>query len=536
MHTILQRCALLALLAASPSAQVFGVFFQDEDAAKGYRKSLVQWGDEQIVACEAWQGLNYDPTTGVISYPPDSIEVLPADPEDPAELPYELEDGRRVPKRRGGTLSIQMADVSRIDLLIPGNSLYGLAHDYAQQRAELDELEEARDDLPRGGAEWNRAHLRLLSRYSALRSWLARSFWTAAVEDVDKEIERQRRRARRDAPEERLERALASVRAVETPEALAQACATITGGELEMGVVESEHLRIVHDLSTLPSETAQELATFAERIIETFRRDHVDPYLSEEFPDHIPDHAFLEFWIGPDRLDWHEAFYVEYYGETWGDNKEERLRVRGSYRRRADAPEFLDYGKREDHELYGVVTHRVGHVLSDLHYNAGVDAMKQDWLEEAVGYAVAFEHLGRNEETCYSFQAESRTRGGARVGGEDPRQLEVLMGERWLFNELALDEGRPIERLLPVPLWEMGDADLAKAWSFYDYLAQEEGVRGQQWLRAACELARSGDAQWVNQLRERGAALFEVEPARAFSHLEERWRAYAEDRQWLDED
>ena len=225
MHTILQRCALLALLAASPSAQVFGVFFQDEDAAKGYRKSLVQWGDEQIVACEAWQGLNYDPTTGVISYPPDSIEVLPADPEDPAELPYELEDGRRVPKRRGGTLSIQMADVSRIDLLIPGNSLYGLAHDYAQQRAELEELEEARDDLPRGGAEWNRAHLRLLSRYSALRSWLARSFWTAAVEDVDKEIERQRRRARRDAPEERLERALASVRAVETPEALAQACA-----------------------------------------------------------------------------------------------------------------------------------------------------------------------------------------------------------------------------------------------------------------------------------------------------------------------
>jgi len=527
---------LVTLAGPASAAQVFGVWFEDDKAARGYRDHLIQWGEDQIVACEGWEGLDFDTSTGMITYHPEVIEVLPADPEDPAELPYELEEGRRVPKRRGGSISIQMADVTRIDILIAGNSLFGLAHDYGQQRAALEVLKEERDDSARGSAEWNRAHLRMLSGFASLRSWMARSLWTAAVEDLDKEIDRERRKARREAPEARMERALESVAELEAPDALVEACASITGGELAMGVVESEHVRIVHDLATLPTESALELLVLAERVIESFRREHVDPHLTEDFVDHIPDHRFLEFWFGPDRLDWHERFYVDYYGQVWGDNLEERLRVRGSYRRRETAPEFLDYGKREDHNLYGVVTHRLGHVLSDLHYNAGVEGMKQDWLEEAVGYSIAFEHLGRNEETCYAFQDQSRTRGGARTGGEDPRQLEVLMGERWLYNELALDEGRPIERLLPLPLWEMEDADLAKAWSFYDYLAEEEGLAGQQWLRLACELARSGDAQWINQLREGGAALFGVEPAQAFSRLEDGWRVYAEESQWLDED
>ena len=159
--------------------------------------------------------------------------------------------------------------------------------------------------------------------------------------------------------------------------------------------------------------------------------------------------------------------------------------------------------------------------------------MKQDWLEEAVGYHIAFEYLGRNDETCHAFQGVDRYAGGV-VGEGTREEVTIQLGERYLFNQLALEEGRRIEQVAPMTLYQMGDADLAKAWSFYDYVIREEGKRGQLWLRSACELARIPDRPFLPAWREASAALLEVGPAEVFRVMDDRWRAFAEEGQRTD--
>ena len=48
---------------------------------------------------------------------------------------------------------------------------------------------------------------------------------------------------------------------IATPDELAQAAKDITHGTVDFGVAESEHVRIVHDLSSVSPEHARELLT-----------------------------------------------------------------------------------------------------------------------------------------------------------------------------------------------------------------------------------------------------------------------------------
>lgn len=532
MRSALCLCALF-LFAAASDAQIFGIWLVDEKAEKKFKKHLTALGEDQVLVCEPWSGISYDPQAGTIGYDPDRNEVFVADPGDPTYVPYEFKDGRPQPRGRKSLLSVQGNYIRRVDVLMANQSLYGLSREYGIRRAEIDELKEARDDQPKGSAAWSHEHMRVLKHLEALRSWLERTVYAESARDLDKELAKERKKARGEASEARLQRALDSIQTVATPRKLLDLSQEITGGKVRFGVAESQHVRITHDLEGVGTERAKELLEFAEKAIDGFRRDFVDPYLDEDYPDHIPDHLFLEFWIGPDRREYHERFYTEYYGAAWGEHKDAALQLRGITRRSATAPEFLDYGKREDHELNGVVAHRVGHVLADLHYNAGELGMKQDWLEEAVGYHIAFEYLGRNDETCHAFQGVDRYAGGV-VGEGTREEVTIQLGERYLFNQLALEEGRRIEQVAPMTLYQMGDADLAKAWSFYDYVIREEGKRGQLWLRSACELARIPDRPFLPAWREASAALLEVGPAEVFRVMDDRWRAFAEEGQRTD--
>ena len=94
-------------------------------------------------------------------------------------------------------------------------------------------------------------------------------------------------------------------------------------------------------------------------------------------------------------------------------------------------------------------------------------------------------------------------------------------------------EKRSIDQIALKTLFELEDADLAKSWSFYDYVCRKEGKAGQEWLRAAGECSRNRQT-FLQKWREAAASILTVSPGEAFRSLEERWRSYASTEQSTD--
>lgn len=522
----------LVYLALAPpaEAQVYGIWFKTPKAEKKFKKHLTPINGKQMLVCEPLQGIVLNRDTGQINYDQDNNTVYIARSDDPTYVPYVIEDGQKQPNGSKSTLRVGGKYIAGVTILMPRQSLLGLSREYKLRRASLDALIAERDAFKKGSRDWMAQQVRVLGSYEKLSSWLSRTTYTVAATKLQKEIAKQRKLGKGEAIEARLERALASIELKDAPPELLEASKQISGGKTEFAMAVSEHVRIIYDRAGVEGDQAEELLHFAETAIDGFRRDFVDPYLAPDFPDHIPDRPFVEFWFGPDDLTQHQKFYTDYYGLKWGGDLDRRLAVRGVTKRRDSAPEYLDYGKREDHDLMGVVAHRIGHVLAALHFNANAKEMKQDWLEEAVGYHVAFEYFGRNDETCYAFKGAGDDYAGRRAPGGNEEHV-LMLGERYMYNQLALEKGRRIDSLAPMNIYSMGDADLAKAWSFFDYIAHEEGETAQRWLRDVCELARSNPAKFIPTWRANSAKLWQLGEGEVFKTIDDRWRTYAESQQ-----
>jgi hypothetical protein len=219
-----------------------------------------------------------------------------------------------------------------------------------------------------------------------------------------------------------------------------------------------------------------ELLAFGEKVIEGFRNQFVDPYLSETFKDRIPEGLFQEFYFGPEDVAFHEKFITEYYGLSWGDdkNRQRRLDSLGNAFLRTSDPRLISVWRLPGVEdLRGIVAHTLGHALADYHFNGGPARMDQPWIEEGLGYYLSFEFLGRNTNTCSEFRESLYGKSEADEGVK-----EVVVGYRDIMTKVALDEGQRIDRVMLKNLADMENPDLAKAWSFVEYLARTGGRRG----------------------------------------------------------
>src|SRR6185295_7102893 len=89
------------------------------------------------------------------------------------------------------------------------------------------------------------------------------------------------------------------------------------------------------------------------------------------------------------------------------------------------------------------------------------------------------------------------------------KQVEhaILLGETELYTRVALEGGSSSDTLLRKPLSQMGDADLAKAWSFFEYVGKEEGKKGQLWIRGLCDIFSQAGPSLV-QFRAKSEELF----------------------------
>jgi len=507
---------------ASASAQVYAVHFKDPKTAKKYPTACVTLQDGSVVLVgEAKDGITLNGRT--INYRGEKgvNELWAVNTGDPMAVPYKLVGESYEPaKVRNGVAAFLGSAVEKIEIYLDRKSLHGLASEYGLRRNAFEAAQKARDAYKAGTPEWSAAHARLLGEMERLHAWLEKSCFPDAAKKLDAELQKQKKTVAKEAYAQRLASALASVQAVPTPANLVELGRKLAPGT-EFHVQESRHLRVTYD-TRLADEPVKELLELAETMIDGFRTEVVDPHLGEDFQDGIPEERFIEFWFGPDDLVAHERFLVDWYGVQWGNHVKERVAAMSGRFRKAQAPEYLDYWKVSDNKDFdAIIAHELGHVLANLHYNRGRKQDLPPWLEEAVGYWLAISYVGKNGVNCGQFE-------DADYGKAQKNKVEraIFMGESELYTTVALEHGPPSDQLLRKPLHQMGDGDFAKSWSFFEWVAKEEGRKGQVWLRALCDVfVESGPS--LDQFRAASEQALDVTGEDVFKVVDERWKKRA---------
>jgi hypothetical protein len=520
MRTLLTALALV-LSAAVGHAQIFAVSFKDEKFEKKYKDHLVKINGEQVVVGEGKFAIYLDGDK--IKYDPAKNELWVSDSGDPSWVPYKFKGEERLPTSPKGVLEISGAHIKNVRVLIREQSLFGLAEEYRERLAKIQEIADERDKAAKASREWFMAHQRLISNYERLHNWLASTCFPVAAKKLEKEIERQKKNVAADALAERLATAKATVRMVETPTDLVEVSQAVTGGKMTFKVQESMHARMVYR-TEISDERIHALLEFVEEAIDGFRGDCVDPYLDTDFEDKIPDRMFAEWFFGPTDYDEAERFLMEYYRQKKADRPEERKKMSGAGFLRGLPPESVHTWRwDETHDLEGEVAHNLGHDLTSLHYNLSITKPSaQDWMFEGVAFYISLEFLGRNTVTCREFKETHYVHEKKKEGERDTK-----LGLRDFYNALALDAGPPIDKLAPRELFSFEDADIAKAWSFYDFVVKKEGKKGQFLLRAACETSKD-KATFIQKWREKVNQIFAFDQGDVFKAIDDRWREFAE--------
>ena len=541
---LLVTIALLALFGASGAmAQIVQVDFKDAKAAKRYKKALALVNGEQVLLGEPVEGGGFwREETGhgsVLHYQGAADnDLFLLDARDPSKIPYKINrKGEKEPAKKSSVLSVRGKDIKALRLFHPTETLETLAREYTYRLARVEKCEDARDEHKRGSKAWFAAHHLLLGSYERTISWLTSYSFTEAAAPLIKTRLKEQRQVAKEAVTLRAAAARNSVKVIGATDDLQDAVEKIEDDSHVFRVQESQHLRVIY-FARFSDERISELMRHAEKVIEVFRNQFVDPYLGSDFEDQIPEGIFQEFYFGPSDIHYHERFVEAYYGFIWGDDaNKKRHRDSSGSRFAPDSSLCLDIWRvPEIEDMEGLITHGLGHSLADFHFHGGAAGMQQPWLEEGLGYYLSFELLGRNSVTCSAFDPGTYVRRAKEEG-----KKEIGLSYRETLNAMAREYAPRIDRLLLKQLYAMEDADLAKSWSFLDYVAADMGVTGQRWLRACCRLAHNRDT-FMAELRKYTEDLYgqpdaEGSPSEyqagkdVFDFLDKRWKQYAETEQ-----
>ncbi|HUR26990.1 MAG TPA: hypothetical protein VM509_02295, partial [Planctomycetota bacterium] len=261
MRTLL-TALVLVLSAAVAQAQIYAVSFKDDKAEKKYKDHLVKINGEQVVVGEGKFSIHLDGSN--IKYDgTGKNELWVSDPADPSWVPYKFKGEERLPTNPKGVLEITGSHIKNIRLLIREQSLLGLAEEYRERIAKIQEISNERDKAAKASREWFMAHQRLISNYERLQNWLSSTCFPIAAKKLDKEIERQRKNVAADALAERLANAKATVHMIDTPSDLVETAQTISGGKMTFKVQESMHCRILYR-TEISDDRVRALLEFAE--------------------------------------------------------------------------------------------------------------------------------------------------------------------------------------------------------------------------------------------------------------------------------
>lgn len=514
---------LLGFFSPSSSAQLLYVTFKSPKDAKPHSDALTIYRGADCVIGELKSGITIK--DGTINYMQGAqpLNVLWAvDPSKPQSIPYELKNGVRVAAKGARIAAIPGDAIAMIGYVDRYLTIEGLAAEYASRTTEIQGLRAARDAEKKGERAWFAAHGRVLAKLDSCVSWLGSMGFGGAAKKLRADLERERKTVAKEASAIREKNALGSIHAIEVPERLAEVATELLGKKAKYSARESMHARILYPSGQIDDGQADHALELAEQIVEGFRKQCVDPYLDEDFEDYIPDQVFAEIFLLPDDQNAYDGFLSKFYGAT-PNRDPDAPKSGGTYFGRGRRV-YVSFQKvPEQFDLEGSVAHSIGHFLCDLHFNGGSQNDPQEWLREGLAYYLSFEYIGRNSSTCFAFNSKREYEFEKKTDRSD---VTVQRGEKGAFNEIALKQGPTLDQLIIKKLYQFTDADLAKSWSFLDWIIKTQGRSGQIFLRRLCYSARSKGV--LEKEREETEALFGVEKGKdVYQVLEEKWKAYA---------
>ncbi len=530
MRNRLLFLSFLCLFSGLLPAQILKVRLRDSKVERRYKAFLSRIGDRYFIVGEPKAGIDIKPgSINIVGGK--SIELWVLDPRRPDKLPYKMgRKGELEPTGKRSFVVIPRSDLASsrtASFLMEDQTLPGIAGEYRLRSEEIAAIRRKIKKAKKATQEWFRLQRHLLDRMERFRLWLEALSFEKPAKKILAELSKEAKRLKDDGYRERARSALASIRQIPVPEDLDEAAREITGTEYK--AFESQHVRLFFPTGVMEPAAAKNLLKFGENIIEGFRREFCDPYVprsddDDGIEDEIPDDVFAVFLWVPDSDASYERYYTEYLGGSWGtgERKKRHLQARGTEARGLHGFPYVHYWRLRDQvDFEGQLAHGLGHNLMQIQFCRGAPGSREDWMREGMAYYTSFEYLGRNTVTCVAFKMKTYDRAPGPEG-----KKTVAEGRRAAFNELALSKGPPLHRLVSMDLADMEDPDLAKGWSFFDFIARKLGRKGVLWLRAACFEAGKKDG-FVERLRGRTKEIFELTEGDALGWLDAQWKAYA---------
>ncbi len=529
---LVSALALAWLVAGAAEAQIAGVWLKDEKTAKRYKKWVRQKEGRFFIPGEPWVGLDYNPeTNGFNRVQNQPISLIWLDNAKPDARPYKLDEARRrIDINKKAIVMIQPGDLPAGNyawMVMRDESLEGLRRAWSTLEADLEALTTATKGLKKGTPEYAGAWERVARMQARQQSWLRSTWRGEAAAKMDKAVAKTWKKA---AAKQAKDKAREAGR---THDVDAEEMAALNAALREVDPLaafkllglESAHIRITYP-DTMSTAAVAGLLKMGEEVIADFRAEYVRPHL-DWVADKIPDKVFQHFVFLPSARA-REGLYEKFYKLSWGSgvDRQRSLGVKGSGSRGVRGIEYFSYWLHDGVDTAGIVTHRLGHTLMNLHFARGRRGENQPWLGEAFGYAVSYNYLNKNTVTCVAWGKNEYAR--AKVEEVDK---PIELGLRAKFTSLALDEGLPVTRLFTMKLFEMNGVDLAKAWSFLDFLVREKPRQGLEFLVALVGHAKQGakTSGLVEKARQDANGIFNATAGQdVYDILEHDWRAYAE--------
>jgi hypothetical protein len=529
MRILLQLLTLLVLCTTSASAQIVAVVLKESVSTKEYKNSMVKYRGNWVLMGEGKVGIEYDAEGKTLKYFSDQTnEMFVFDPKKPGKAAYKISKGERVPSSKKNVARIRGTDIAKVVLVDVNQTLPGIAAEYLVTEAYLDGLRKERKSLTRKSEEWLNAGHRLVAGLEAQEQWLLSFGFGSVLRKVRKEISKERKASLAGSRAKQAKADQDSVRLVDPPEELTRLSEEEYEGKHVFHSVSSNHFRIHYLVKgngrirqNMSDEEALDALRLAERVLDGFRGEFVDPHVAEDFEDTIPDGHLATWFFAHESVRLHDAFGKALFGTKPGGTLTDEQRVSGTSVSMGNPPRTVYFWRMTAVDFHGVICHQLGHILSEFHYGSNEGPIRQDWLAEALGNTLAVKYVGNVGASCLAIKDTGYLKSEAGKGGE----RTTGFGRRSMYDYIALSQAGPIRAVALKDLADMGDADLAKGWSFFYYLSENEGKAGQLFLRAAAKFSRQRTSL-VERWRAKAAEIFDVDVREALAGIEARWRAH----------
>jgi hypothetical protein len=535
MRILPQLLALMVLVTFTfdASAQLIGVTLKENVPAKEYKNYTVKYQGRWVLIGEPKSGIFWDQEKGQSGYVTDKPnQLFVFDSKQPGKAAYKLKGGEKVSAGKKHVVSIPGKHIDKLFMVDRIQTLPGLAEEYRAADDLLKKMRKKRKAHAKNTPEWYTAGHGLVTSLEAHENWLLNFGFASTAKKIRKEIEKERKLAAAGLRAKQAKADQDSVKVVDTHEALLRVSEESYDNKPLFHSASSNHFRIHYLVEGggklrqhMSDAQAKDALRFAERVLDGFRADYVDPYAGDDFEDTIPDGLLAEWFFGHNDLKRHDHFAGELFGTTIGTGIPDEQRAAGTAIRTGVPLRMKFLWRMIDTDFQGVIAHQIGHIMAEFHYGGNEGPIKMDWLAEALGDYISVKYRGHIAVTCFSIKPSTYLKTDV---DKDSKRTEGF-GRRSLFDFIAFSKAGPIRAVALKDLADMGDADLAKGASFFAYLVENEGRAGHRYLRAAAKFSRSR-ATLIDNWRKAASEIFGVEPREALSGIEGRWRDYVKEQ------